>query len=221
MSHGPRSRLTLSEFESKRRLAEVGITTVEERLVRSAEEAAGAAASLGFPVVVKLCGRSIAHKSERGLLRLALHDEAAVRRAATELLGAARPEDDEVGLLVGRMVAGKRELIAGLAVDPTFGRCVMVGIGGIAAEVMADVVFRLVPLSRADAGEMIDDLGHRAWLAPFRGEPAVDCERLIDVLVGLSRLAESDELILSVDVNPLIVSNGVPIAVDALVETVA
>ncbi|MEW6269231.1 MAG: acetate--CoA ligase family protein [Thermodesulfobacteriota bacterium] len=209
---------TLSEHASKRRLAAAGIPVVAERLCATAEEAVRAAAELGFPVAVKLCGEAIAHKTERGLVRLSVGDEHAVHTAARELLALARPEDGEVALLVARMVRGKRELIAGCAVDPTFGRCVMLGIGGIFAEVLADVVFRLVPISRVDAEEMLDELEHRAWLGSFRGEPAVERERLADVLVALSGVVEQDASIRSIDVNPLIVADGLPVAVDALVE---
>jgi acetyl-CoA synthetase (ADP-forming) len=116
------------------------------------------------------------------------------------------------------MVRGARELIAGLVRDPKFGPCVMLGLGGVLAEAVADVVFRLVPVSDADADEMIDDLDTQALLHAFRGEPAVDRTELRRVLVGLSRLAESDRSIVAVDLNPLIVSGGRPVAVDALVE---
>jgi acetyl-CoA synthetase (ADP-forming) len=211
----------LSEFESKQRLRAVGIATVPEQLASDPRDAARAAVELGFPVAVKLCGRSIAHKTERGLVRLGVHDGAAVEEAATELLAAARADDGDVAVLVSRMVRGRREMIAGCAIDPTFGRCVMLGVGGIFAELVSDVVFRLVPVSRIDAAEMLDDLRQRSYLGAFRGEPAVDRENLIDVLVGLSRLMEGDQAIVSVDVNPLILSDGGPIAVDALVETEA
>ena len=93
--------------------------------------------------------------------------------------------------------------------------------GGSFAEILADVVFRLVPLSRTDAEEMLDDLTHRGFLGPFRGEPAVDRERLVDVLVGLGKVAEEDPQLRSIDVNPLIVADGLPIAVDALIEVEA
>jgi len=212
---------TLSEHEAKQRLAAAGIPVAPERLCRDAAQAEAAAAELGLPVAVKLCGASIAHKTERGLVRLGLRDGAAARRAAEELLALVRPEDaagGDVGLLVARMVEGKRELIAGCATDPTFGRCVMLGIGGIFAELLADVAFRLVPLTRVDAEEMLDELSHRAWLGPFRGEPPVDREKLVQVLLGLSRVAEEEPRIRSIDVNPLIVSDGIPVAVDALIE---
>src|SRR6185436_3625187 len=101
--------------------------------------------------------------------------------------------------LVASMVSGRRELIAGCVQDPTFGPCVMLGIGGIFAEALADVAFRLVPLTRRDADDLIAELRNQAWLGPFRGEPAVDRERLVDVLVGLSRLIEADPSVVSVD----------------------
>jgi len=124
---GPVPGTTLSEHESKRRLAAIGVPIVEETLVADPEGAARAASALGFPVAVKLCGRSIAHKTERGLVKLGMRDEASVRASAAELLAAARPEDGAVELLVSRMVSGKRELIAGAATDPTFGPCVLFG----------------------------------------------------------------------------------------------
>ena len=209
---------TLSEYESKCRLEAYGVPIVPGRLVSTADEAAGAAAELGFPVVAKLCGARIAHKTERGLVHLGLRDIEAVRVAVTVLLAAVRPDDGDVAVLIAPMVRGTRELIAGCVDDPTFGPCVMLGIGGILAEVVGDVAFRLVPLTREDAADMISDLRHRRLLEAFRGEPPVDRERLVDLLVGLSDLVASDPDIVAVDVNPLIVCDGVPTAVDALIE---
>jgi succinyl-CoA synthetase beta subunit len=211
---------TLSEARSKQLLAEHGVPVLPERTVATADEAVTAANDVGFPVVLKLCGDAIAHKTERGLVRLSLADESAVRDAATALLGAARPEDGDVGLLVAPMVRGARELIAGLHTDPQFGRCVMIGFGGILAEAIADVAFRLVPVERLDADEMMDELETQALLGPFRGEPAVDREALAATILGLSALAQAEPGIVSVDVNPLIVVDGRPVAVDALVELV-
>lgn len=210
---------TLSEADSKARLREHGVPVARERLVATPGDAAAAADDLGYPVVAKLCGAGIAHKTERGLVRLGLRDADAVRDAATALLAAATPDDCDVGVLVGEMVRGNRELIAGLVRDAQFGPCVMLGVGGVLAEAVADVAFRLVPVTRVDAEDLIDDLRTRALLGPFRGEPPVDRAALVDVLVGLSALAESDGDVVSADVNPLIVAaGGVPIAVDALVE---
>ena len=209
---------TLSEAESKRLLSAHGVPVAEEAVVADAGAAAAAAERLGFPVVTKLCGDAIAHKTERGLVRLGLADADAVRRAAEELLAAARPEDGEVGVLVAPMVSGNRELIAGLQRDPQFGMTVMIGVGGILAEALADVVFRLVPIDRTDAHEMLEQLRTQALLGPFRGEPEVDREALVDVLVGLSEAAEANPALVSADLNPLIVHEGRPVAVDALVE---
>jgi acetyl-CoA synthetase (ADP-forming) len=210
---------TFSEADSKRVLARAGVPMLDERVVSSAADAAAAADELGYPVVAKLCGDAIAHKTERGLVRLRLTDADAVRDAATELLAAARPEDGDVGVLVAPMVAGNRELIAGLHHDPQFGMTVMLGVGGILAEAVQDVSFRLVPIDRVDAEEMIDDLVTQKLLGAFRGEAAVDRDALISVLLGLSSAATSDSSLVSADVNPLIVTaEGRPVAVDALVE---
>ena len=166
---------------------------------------------------MKLCGDAIAHKTERGLVRLRLADADAVAAAASELLAAARPEDGAVSLLVSPMVAGNRELIAGLVRDPQFGMNVMIGIGGILAEAVADVVFCPVPVLAVDAEDMIEGLGAQALLGPFRGEPPVDREQLVAILTGLSDLAVARPDVVAADLNPLIVVDGRPVAVDALV----
>jgi len=210
--------VTLSEAESKALLARHGVPVPAEAVVADPAGAAEAAAGIGFPVAVKLCGRAIAHKTERGLVRLGLREVAAVEAAGAELLAAARPEDGDVALLVSAMVAGARELIAGFVRDDDFGPCVMLGVGGILAEAVGDVAFRLAPLDAVDAEDLIDDLSHRALLGPVRGEPAVDRAALAGILLGLSAVGGDDDRIRSIDLNPLIVSDGVPVAVDALVE---
>ena len=209
---------TLSEAESKALVARYGVPVPAEALVGSPDEAAAAAERIGFPVVVKLCGPAVAHKTERGLVKLNLRDVAAVAAAGAELLDAARPQDGAVGLLVGAMVSGTRELIAGFVRDDGFGPCVMLGIGGIFAEALDDVAVRLAPLDPVDADELIDDLANPALLGPVRGEPAVDRAALAGILLGLSALGQADERIRAVDLNPLIVAGGVPVAVDALVD---
>ena len=209
---------TLSEADSKALLASHGVRFPPERKVTTADAAVAAADEVGLSVVVKLGGDGIAHKTERGLVRLDLADADAVRLAATELLDAARAEDGEVHLLVAPMLRGNRELIAGLHRDEQFGMTVMLGVGGILAEAVADVAFRLVPITPTDADEMIDDLATQALLGAFRGEPAVDRQALAGVLLGLSAAAEADPDIVSADLNPLIVVDGAPVAVDALVE---
>lgn len=209
---------TLSEADSRRLVEDAGVAVSPWTTASDAGSAAEAAEALGLPVVVKLCGDAIAHKTERGLVRLGLSSRDEASAAAADLLAAARPEDGEVGLLVSTMVHGNRELIAGLVRDEQFGPCVMLGLGGILAEAVADVAFRLAPLEHGDALDLIDDLGAQSLLGEFRGEPAVDREALADTLMALSRIA-ADSNIQSVDLNPLIVVEGRPVAVDALVET--
>ena len=209
----------MSEAASKALLRTYGVPMADEREVGTSQAAALAAEALGFPVAVKLCGAAIAHKTERGLVRLRLGDELAVRIAADELLAKANAADGEVTLLVAPMIAGNRELIAGVVRDPQFGANVMLGVGGVIAEAIADVQFRPVPLSEIDASEMIEGLATQRLLGEFRGDAAVDRKRLQAVLLGLSALAEARRDVISVDVNPLIVTkDGTPIAVDALIE---
>ncbi|HEY4400409.1 MAG TPA: acetate--CoA ligase family protein [Acidimicrobiia bacterium] len=214
---------TLAEHESKRVLAAAGVPVLDERVVETPNEAVDAAREVapGAAVVVKLCGEGVAHKSERDLVRLGLHGDDDVRAASTALLNAAVPADGAVGVLVAPMVHGSRELIAGVLRDPQFGPCVMIGVGGVLAEALADVAFRLVPVERVDAGEMLDDLAAQPLLGPVRGEPPVDRRAVADVLLALSRLAVENADIVSVDVNPLVVVDGRPVAVDALVEVKA
>jgi acetyltransferase len=209
---------TLSEHASKELVAGYGIPVAREALAADVDAAVREAVRIGFPVVLKLCGDSIAHKTERDLVRLGLTDADSVRAAAEDLLARRRPEDGAVSLLVAEFVRGRRELIAGLVQDPQFGPCVVLGLGGILAEAISDAVFAAAPVSRAEARRMIHSLRARELLVrPFRGEPAVSEEALSDVLVGLGRLAIERADIQSVDLNPLIVRGALPIAVDALV----
>ena len=210
---------TLSEHDSKRLLAPYGVPFAREAVAHTAGEAAEHAAVLGFPVVVKLGGDAIAHKTERGLVRLGLGDVASVRAAATELLAARRPEDGDVHLLVAEQVRSARELIAGMTHDPTFGPCVVLGLGGILTEALGDVVFAAAPLGEREARRMLGDLpARRLLLEPFRGEPAADLDALARLLVGLGRLACERPEVASVDLNPVLLPGGRPVAVDALVE---
>ena len=213
--------VTLSEAESRRLVARHGVpvspfvtgTTTDEVLA-----AVDTDPDLVFPVVAKLCGRAIAHKTERGLVRLRLADADALRAACADLLAAARPDDGAVEVLVSTMVDGNRELIAGLATDPQFGLTVMLGVGGILAEAIRDVTFRLTPIERMDADEMIDDLATQRLLGEFRGEPAVDRAALAEALAALARVGTEVPGVVSADLNPLIVVGGRPVAVDALLE---
>ena len=213
------SSSTLSEAASKELLAAYGVPFASEHKVFSPDAAVDAAEALGYPVVAKLGGDKIAHKTERGLVRLRLGDAAAVRQAATDLFAAATSADGEVHVLVAPMVSGTRELIAGLLVDQQFGPTVMLGVGGVMAEVIKDVSFRPAPLTKEIALDMVHSLRMQGLLEEFRGEAAVNIDQVVSCLMGLSAVATDRSDIVSVDINPLIVmNNGNIVAVDALVE---
>ena len=209
----------MSEALSKQLLSPFGFPFAVESLVDTASEAGDAADAMGYPVVAKLNGDSIAHKTERGLVRLNLADRAAVEQAATQLLAMATSDDGAVQLLVAKMIDGSRELIVGMIHDPSFGSTAMLGIGGIFAEVIQDVVFAPMPIDLDAAHRMIKGLKYQAILQDFRGERAVDVDALAHALVALSAACEKNPEIVSIDINPLIVQrDGTLVAVDALVE---
>jgi acyl-CoA synthetase (NDP forming) len=210
--------LSLSEHESKNLLAQFGVSIPDERLVLTPDDAVTAARDLGVPVALKLCGAGIAHKTERNLVRLSLASDDAVRSAADELFSAKTSADGDAGLLVCPMASGRRELIVGMIRDPQFGPCVMLGLGGIFAEVLSDVAFAVAPLAEGDAESLMGAIEHPAFLDAFRGEPAVDRPKLRAILDALGRIGTERPDVLSIDINPLIISDAEPVVVDALVE---
>lgn len=208
---------TLSEAQSKELLAGFGLPVLDERTVGDAPAAVAASEDMGYPCVLKLCGDAIAHKTERNLVRLGLGSASDVEREAEQLLAQATPEDGAVELLVAPMVRATREFIVGADRTDEFGPVVMVGIGGIFAEALEDVVFRLLPVTTAEIDAMFDDLQTQALLGEFRGEPAVDRAQLRAVVHAVATaMIERDE-IASIDINPVLISEGRAIAVDALV----
>ena len=207
---------------SKQLLAPFGFPFTSEAIVDTSVEAGDAADAMGYPVVVKLNGSNIAHKTERGLVRLQLADRNAVEQAAVQLLALATVSDGKVQLLVARMINGSRELIVGMVNDPVFGNTAMLGIGGIFAEVIQDVVFAPLPIDKSRALEMIDALKYKSMLQEFRGERAVNVGDLADALVAMSAACDTHKEIVSIDINPLIVQrDGSLVAVDALVEVLS
>jgi succinyl-CoA synthetase beta subunit len=208
---------SLSEHVSKQVLAAHGVAIAPERMVDDLEGAKAAAVELGWPLVVKACGNAIAHKTERGLVVLGVNDEASLEAAFQQIKGRLTPADGDAGVLIASMVPGNRELICGVDVSEQFGPVIMIGLGGILAEAIEDVVFRALPITRTDALEMLDQLQARAILDEFRGEPAADRTLLADTIVAVGEAAASVEHLLSLDVNPIILVDGAPVAVDALI----
>ena len=210
---------TMSEALSKQLLTPFGFPFAAEVVVSTAIEAGNAADAMGYPVVAKLNGDLIAHKTERGLVRLGLANRVAVEHAASELLSMASSDDGAVQLLIAKMINGSRELIVGMVRDPAFGKTAMLGVGGIFAEVIQDVVFAPMPIDVVAAKRMIEALKYQAFLKDFRGEGSVDTDALSRSLVALSAACDAHPEIVSIDINPLIVQrDGTIVAVDALVE---
>lgn len=209
---------TLSESDSKSILRDRGVPFLPEVLVSEVEQVEDALLRIAGPYAVKLCGENISHKSERGLVRLGVNGVDAVKQACRELLSAARPEDEATGVLVAPMATGLREFIAGVSVDPVFGPTIVFGLGGVLAEAIADATVRLAPIRRYDALDMLGSLRSRSLLGPFRGEPAVNREAMADLLCSLSDAAMSISGLRSIDLNPVMIVDGAPVALDALIE---
>ncbi len=206
----------LSEFASKRLLAGCGVPVIEEELAANADEALAAALRIGFPVVIKACSPALMHKSDRGLVKLNINDPGDVALAVREI--DAQLEGTAIdGYLVQRTARGRREIIVGGMRDKLFGPCVMLGLGGILVEAIADVVFRLAPLDERDALEMINQIRAQSLFDAIRGEPPVDRAALGRVLIAVGNLLVAHPCIAQIDVNPLIFQGADPVAVDALV----
>ena len=204
----------LDEHRSKQILALCNLPVVEEHIVSSSDEAKEIAEALGWPVVLKGLLPEEVHKTELGLVRTGIssRDEAAI---VFDELQNNMPNNGAV--LIQKQIHGYPELIAGLIRDPQFGPCVMCGFGGIMAEVMSDSDFATAPLSYAEALELIGRLKTQKLLNGFRGFPAVDRDVLADILVQLGKLGVSFPQIKEVDINPMIVCQGRPLAVDATI----
>jgi acyl-CoA synthetase (NDP forming) len=189
-----------------------GIPVASSEVVNDPEEAVQAANRLGYPVAIKALATELVHKSDMGGVGLALGDETALRREAAAML-ARFPHPTR--LMVQRMVSGGLEVILGGKRDRSFGPVVMFGLGGINVEVFNDVAFRVAPLSRADAEEMIEELRGKRLFKGVRGKPPMDRETLIKALLSLSCMLVHNPRIIEVDVNPLLVLEHGAAAVDA------
>jgi succinyl-CoA synthetase beta subunit len=211
-----RKQEALSEYESKKLLSFYGIPVTKERLMHSADEAAAAAAALGFPVVLKACSPELMHKSEHGCIELNLRSEKDVREAYGRIVESI--DLDLEGVLVQEMVAGQRELVIGLIRDPQFGPCVMLGIGGMMTEIFEDTVFRMAPFDMIEAQDMTEELRFKKIFGAFRGQKPVDIQALCRTLTAVGRIGLERQAIAELDINPLIITPAGSVkAVDALV----
>lgn len=208
-------RSTLSEYESKQLLAKYDVPVAREILVERRGDLATAANDIGFPLVLKGCSPDLSHKTEMDVIRLDLRNESEALAAFDDIT--ARMNGTAGAVLVQEMVKGQRELLVGLKRDPQFGPCVMFGLGGILTEILKDVSFRLAPIDLKDAMDMMREIKGRRILDAVRGMEAVDPALLAKIIVNVGRMGVENESIQEVDINPLIVRNGKPVAVDALI----
>ncbi len=208
-------RNTLSEHESKQFLAAYDIPVTREILVGDRKDLADALNEIGFPVVMKGNSSSITHKTEKGLIRLDVRDEKEAGTAFEEMMG--RMEGRGDGVLVQEMVKGPRELVAGLTRDPQFGPCVMFGLGGIFTEILKDTAFRVAPLEKRDALDMMKEIKGHKILEAVRGMEPADLDTLSRILINVGRIGIENAHVKEIDINPLILRGARPVAVDALV----
>jgi acetyl-CoA synthetase (ADP-forming) len=210
-----KGRRNLSEYEAKKLLEQYGIPITREALVSDEEAAVKAARMIGYPVVLKVCSPEVSHKTERGLVEMDLRSDRELLEGLRRLQRKA--PDSDAPFLVQELVRGARELMIGMIRDPQFGPCVMFGLGGIFTEVLKDVTFRVAPLRKKDAVEMLREIKSYKILGAIRGMKEVDLDVLTDSLIAMGKLGLEQGAVQEVDINPLIVREGMPLAVDALV----
>lgn len=211
-------RAVLTEVESKEVLKACGIPVRTGQVATDPRSAVDIADKLGYPVVMKIVSPDIPHKSDVGGVRVNLGSPEAVRSAFTDIVRDAKrekPKADIQGALIYQMVPEGVELVIGATFSRQFGHAVMFGLGGIFVEAAMDVVFRLVPLTREDSLDMIQEIRGRKILGNFRGKPAVNIKAVADIIEKLSALVADHPEILEVDLNPVIASAAGAIVVDA------
>jgi acyl-CoA synthetase (NDP forming) len=211
------------ELGAKRALADAGIPVLAEQLVSNADTAARAASEMGFPVVLKIASPDLPHKTEVGGVAIGLRSEAEVRQAHAEMLSrvaAKAPQAAIDGAIVAPMAQGLSELILGSRIDPVFGPVVMVGLGGIFAEIFQDTAVQMAPVSETQAMAMLISLRAFAVLNGARGRRRADLEAAARAIAALSRFAVAHaESVAEIDINPLLLKaeGEGAVALDALI----
>ncbi len=205
-------RAVLSEIDSKRVLAAMGLPVIVPEAAKTAEEAARAATTIGFPVVLKVLSPDVSHKSDVGGVELNLHDEAGVRAAFDRIRAnlASRSKDSKFdGVAVMPMASPGVELLVGVTRDDRFGALVMAGLGGVLVEVLKDTAIRLAPVTGHEAVAMLGELRGKAILEGVRGAKPVDTQAVANLVARLSELAAAHPEIREMDLNPIVgYSNG-------------
>jgi len=211
-------RCNLSVDEAFRVCDVCGIPTAPWQIAKSESSAITSAQRIGYPVALKIISPEIVHKSEAAGVMLNISGEDALKAAYHLIIKRALmgdPERQIRGVLVQSMIAPGTEVIVGALRDEQFGPSVMFGLGGVFAEALNDVSFRVAPLSRRDANDMINDLRSSSIMKGFRGRPAPDREAIIDILLKVSEIIVAFREIESLDLNPVIVHEKGAVAVDS------
>jgi acyl-CoA synthetase (NDP forming) len=214
------SRTLLTEVESKALLSEIRIPTVETKLVGSKEEAIAISKKLGFPVALKIVSPEITHKSDVGGVKLGLKTSKQVKEAYDEIIRSVReryPKAIIDGVSVQKMARPGTEVIIGMTKDAQFGPVLMFGLGGILVELLKDVSFRIVPLEREDAREMLREIKGYPLLEGYRGSEPVDVSILEEILLKVSAFVDNHPEIKELDLNPIFAYKDGALAVDARV----
>ena len=212
------SRTLLNEIESKALLSEAGIPVVETKLATSKQEAITISKKLGFPVALKIVSPEITHKSDVGGVKLGLKTSKQVEVGYGKILSAIKQKYPHAvidGVSVQKMARPGTEVIIGMTKDAQFGPVLMFGLGGILVELMKDVSFRIVPLEKEDAREMIREIKSYPILEGFRGMEPVDVSILEGILLKLSRFVDENPEIKDLDLNPIFAYREGAVAADA------
>ncbi|MEU7483755.1 acetate--CoA ligase family protein [Streptomyces sp. NPDC042319] len=210
-------RTALTAPEGKRITDAYAIPTPAEELATTADEAVALADRIGFPVAMKIVSPQILHKTDAGGVRIGVASVAEVRTAFTEIVANAKAYDPAArisGVQVQQMVPTGQEVLVGAVTDPTFGKVVAFGLGGVLVEVLKDITFRLAPAGHDDALSMLDSIKAADVLNGVRGGKAVDREALAGLIVKVSRLAADFPEIAEVDLNPVFATEDGVIAAD-------
>ena len=211
-------RTLLTEVEAKQVLKEAGLNVVETRLARSKAEAQSIAKEIGFPAVLKILSPDIVHKSDIGGVRLGLESAAAVGTAYDEIIAAAKkasPKANIHGISVQIMARQGVEVILGVTKDPQFGPVLMFGLGGVLVEVLKDVSFRIVPLNKRDASQMVHEIKGYPLLEGYRGQEPANVPALEEEILKLSNFVDAHPEIKELDLNPIFAYKDGVTAVDA------
>jgi acyl-CoA synthetase (NDP forming) len=211
-------RTLLTEIESKELLKAAKIPVVETKLATSKTEAMELAKKMGFPVVMKIVSPDVAHKSDAGGVKLNIQNATQVGKAYSEILAGVKkhyPKAKIVGITVQKMAKQGIEVIIGMTKDAQFGPVIMFGLGGILVEVLKDVSFRIVPMTKRDAGEMITEIKGFPILKGYRGQDPADVPYLEELIVKVSDFVDKNPEIKELDLNPVFAYKSGALAVDA------